>query len=179
MARSLLPALLSAAELDALILAYRNTEYWINVGPDRHCIKVDGSPLPDALCELLPWIVLTADNPGSLIWSEDENRQRRRALYQDIQTRALSGFTSRARACSQSPKSSKAPTWPDELGYLVCPLPVTEIATWCARYQQLAVIQGVQSSASCTAVITFWREHPRLSVAAQSLKLPHDCRWVG
>lgn len=178
MARSLLPALLSAAELDALILAYRNTEYWINVGPDSHCIKVDGSPLPDALRELLPWIVLTADNPGSLIWSEDENRQRRRALYQDIQTHALSGFSSRARACGQSPKSSKAPAWPDELGYLISPLAATEIATWCARYRQLAVVQGTQTATSPTAMISLWREHPRLSAAAKALALPQDCRWV-
>lgn len=178
MTTSILSALLSAAELDALILAYRNTAYWINVGPDRHCIKVDGSPLPDALRELLPWIVLTADNPGSLILSEDDNRQRRRALYQDIQTHALSGFSSCARACTAPEESRNSPTWPHELGYLVSPLVATEIATWCVRYQQLAVIQGVQSSTSSTAVITFWREHPRLSAAAKALELPQDCRWV-
>lgn len=171
-------SILSAAELDALILAYRNTEYWINVGPDRHCIKVDGSPLSDALHELLPWIVLTADNPGSLILSEDENRQHRRALYQDIQTHALPGFSSRARASAAAQESSNSPAWPDELGYLISPLAATEIATWCVRYQQLAVIQGVQSSTSSTAVMTFWREHPRLSAAAKALELPQDCRWV-
>ena len=116
----------------SLLYAYRYTDYFINLGAEQLCVRVD-EPCPalDSLlraCRCNSAALITADNPRSLLLTGEQNQQRRQQLDTELQQRQFISFQGFNRA--------QRGEWPDEQTRLVLGIAYVDAETLARQFEQ-------------------------------------------
>lgn len=116
----------------SLLEAYRHTDYFINLGAEHLCLRVD-EPYP-ALDSLLRTYrcnsaaLITADNPRSQLLTDEQNQQRRQQLDTELQQRQFISF----QGFNRAPHGD----WPDEQTRLVLGIDYVNAETLARQFEQ-------------------------------------------
>lgn len=119
-----------------LDIAYRATSYQLTLGGQQWTVRI-GEPateLADPLQQLgvQSWAFMTAWNPCSKMLSTPENERLNAQLLPSLEGHKYAGATA-------IPDDD---SWPNEPGFVILDMPISELLSLAERFQQNAIVTG-------------------------------------